>query len=53
MAGKNKYAFESKIHVYRETKRMTQKELSDLVGGYREDIMELERNGEKHDMLLC
>ena len=27
MAGKSKYTFESKIHVYRATKRMTQQEL--------------------------
>ena len=32
MAGKGKYTFESKIHVYRATKRMTQQELADLVG---------------------
>ena len=32
MAGKSKYTFESKIHVYRATKRMTQQELADLVG---------------------
>ena len=28
MAGKSKYTFESKIHVYRATKRMTQQELA-------------------------
>ncbi|MCI8293510.1 MAG: transcriptional regulator, partial [Hespellia sp.] len=26
MANKNKYQFESKIHIYRATKRMTQQE---------------------------
>ena len=44
MAGKNKYTFESKIHVYRATKRMTQQELADLVGVSRQTIMQLERN---------
>lgn len=41
---KNKYQFESKIHVYRATKRMTQHELADLVGVSRQTIMQLERN---------
>ena len=44
MAGKSKYAFESKIHVYRATKRMTQQELADLVGVSRQTIMRFERN---------
>lgn len=44
MAGKSKYTFESKIHVYRATKRMTQQELADLVGVSRQTIMQLERN---------
>ena len=38
MAGKSKYTFESKIHVYRATKRMTQQELADLVGVSRQTI---------------
>ena len=29
---KQPYSFESKIHIYRATKRMTQQELADLVG---------------------
>lgn len=41
---KNKYQFESKIHVYRATKRMTQQELADLVVVSRQTIMQLERN---------
>lgn len=41
---KNKYQFESKIHVYRATKRMTQQELADLVNVSRLTIMQLERN---------
>lgn len=44
MARKSKYAFESKIHVYRATKRMTQQELANLVGVSRQTIMQLERN---------
>ena len=44
MAGKSKYTFESKIHVYRATKRMTQQELADLVGVSRQTIMQLERS---------
>ena len=42
MANKNKYQFESKIHVYRATKRMTQQELADLVGVSRQTVMQLE-----------
>ena len=42
MAGKTKYTFESKIHVYRATKRMTQQELADLVGVSRQTIMQLD-----------
>ena len=41
MAGKNKYTFESKIHVYRATKRMTQQELADLVGVSRQTAIDL------------
>ena len=44
MAGKSKYTFESKIHVYRATKRMTQQELADLVGVSRQTIMQLGRS---------
>ena len=40
MAGKSKYTFESKIHIYRATKRMTQQELADLVGVSRQTIMQ-------------
>lgn len=53
MAGKNKYIFESKIHVYRATKRMTQQELADLVGVSRQTIMQLERNRYNPSMLLA
>ena len=53
MAGKNKYTFESKIHVYRATKRMTQPELADLVGVSRQTIMQLERNRYNPSMLLA
>jgi putative transcriptional regulator len=53
MAGKNKYTFESKIHVYRATKRMTQMELADLVGVSRQTIMQLERNRYNPSMLLA
>ena len=44
VANKNKYQFDSKIHIYRATKRMTQQELADLVGVSRQTIMQLERN---------
>ena len=53
MAGKNKYTFESNIHVYRATKRMTQQELADLVGVSRQTIMQLERNRYNPSMLLA
>ena len=53
MAGKSKYAYESKIHVYRATKRMTQQELADLVGVSRQTIMQLERNRYNPSMLLA
>ena len=52
MAGKSKYTFESKIHVYRATKRMTQQELADLVGVSRQTIMQLERNRYNPSMLV-
>lgn len=44
VANKSKYQFDSKIHIYRATKRMTQQELADLVGVSRQTIMQLERN---------
>ena len=50
---KNKYQFESKIHVYRATKRMTQQELADLAGVSRQTIMQLERNRYNPSMLLA
>ncbi len=50
---KNKYQFESKIHVYRATKRMMQQELADLVGVSRQTIMQLERNRYNPSMLLA
>lgn len=53
MAKKSKYAFESKIHVYRATKRMSQQELADLVGVSRQTIVQLERNRYNPSMLLA
>ena len=53
MAGKGKYTFDSKIHVYRATRRMTQQELADLVGVSRQTIIELERNRCNPSMLLA
>lgn len=53
MASKDRYKFESKIHVYRATKRMTQQELADLVGVSRQTIMQLERNRYNPSMLLA
>ena len=53
VAGKDKYKFESKIHVYRATKRMTQQELADLVGVSRQTIMQLERNRYNPSMMLA
>lgn len=52
MAKKSKYAFESKIHVYRATRRMSQQELADLVGVSRQTIVQLERNRYNPSMLL-
>ena len=43
MAGKSKYTFESKIHVYRATKRMTQQELAEKAGVSRQTISLIER----------
>lgn len=48
--GKSKYTFDSKIHIYRATKRMTQQELADLVGVSRQTIM---RNRYNPSMLLA
>lgn len=53
VASKDKYRFDSKIHVYRATKRMTQQELADLVGVSRQTIMQLERNRYNPSMLLA
>lgn len=53
MASKDRYKFESKIHVYRATKRMTQQELADLVAVSRQTIMQLERNRYNPSMLLA
>ena len=50
---KNKYQFESKIHVFRATKRMTQQELADLVNVSRQTIMQLERNRYNPSMMLA
>ena len=44
MAGKSKYTFESKIHVYRASKRMTQQELADRSELTKGFISQLERN---------
>lgn len=53
MAKKSKYAFESKIHVYRAIRRMSQQELADLVGVSRQTIVQLERNRYNPSMLLA
>ena len=53
MANKNKYKFDSKIHIYQATKRMTQQELANLVGVSRQTIMQLERNRYNPSMLLA
>ena len=53
MAVKDKYKFDSKIHVFRATKRMSQQELADLVGGSRQTIIQLERNRYNPSMLLA
>lgn len=52
VANKDRYRFNSKIHVYRATRRMTQQELADLVGVSRQTIMQLERNRYNPSMLL-
>ena len=46
MAGKSKYTFDSKIHIYRATRRMTQQELAELLGIKPNLIGEME-NGRK------
>ena len=53
MAGKSRYTFDSKIHVYRATRRMTQQELADLVGVSRQTIIQRERNRYNPSMLLA
>lgn len=53
MAKKNKYKFDSKIHVFRAMKRMNQQELADLVGVSRQTIIQLERNRYNPSMLLA
>lgn len=53
MANKNKYSFDSKIHVYRATKRMSQQELADLVGVSRQTIIQLERKRYNPSMMLA
>lgn len=53
MAVKDKYRFDSKIHIFRATKRMSQQELADLVGVSRQTIIQLERNRYNPSMLLA
>lgn len=53
MAKKDKYKFDSKIHIYRAAKRMSQQELADLVGVSRQTIIQLERNRYNPSMLLA
>ena len=53
MACKDRYKFESKIHIYRATKRMIQQELADLAEVSRQTIMQLERNRYNPSMLLA
>lgn len=52
MTKKDKYKFESKIHVFRATKRMSQQELADRVGVSRQTIIQLERNRYNPSMML-
>ena len=52
MAGKSKYTFDSKIHIYRATRRMTQQELADLVGVSRQTIMQLESIARVFDVTI-
>jgi putative transcriptional regulator len=53
MAGKSKYTFDSKIHVYRATRRMTQQELADLVGVSRQTINAIEKGEYNPTINLC
>lgn len=53
MAKLDKYKFDSKIHIFRATKRMSQQELADLVGVSRQTIIQLERNRYNPSMLLA
>ena len=53
MAKKNRDSFDSKIHIFRATRRMTQQELADLVGVSRQTIMQLEKNRYNPSMLLA
>lgn len=50
---KQRYAFESKIHVYRAARRMTQAELAEAVGVSRQTIVQLERNRYNPSLLLA
>lgn len=50
---KSRYSFDSKIHVFRAAKRMTQQELADKVGVSRQTIMQLEKNRYNPSMLLA
>ena len=50
---KQRYAFESKILVYRATRRMTQAELAEAVGVSRQTIVQLERNRYNPSLLLA
>lgn len=52
VANKNKYRFDSKIHICRATKRTTQQEFAGLVGVPRQIIMQLEQNRYNPSMLL-
>lgn len=53
MAKIEKYKFDSKIHIFRATKRMSQQELANLVGVSRQTIIQLERNRYNPSMLLA
>lgn len=52
VAKKDKYKFDSKIHMFRAARRMSQQELADLVGVSRQTIIQLERNRYNPSMLL-
>ena len=53
MASKDQYRFESKIHIYRATRRMTQQELADLVGVSRQTINAIEKGDYNPTIRLC